>query len=408
MSGEVALEHQVGRAYMPLADKSQVIYILLQVSPTELMAQVRMPLNFALVLDHSGSMHGKKLASVKEAVKLLIDHLSPNDYISVVMFSDKAETIIPSMPARDPRGMKAAIEPIRVRGGTNMARGMQAGLDELGRQDMPHAIKRMILLTDGRTIGGKKCRQLANVAREAGVTIYPLGIGSDWDEDLLDDVGRLSGGVEASFIRRPDDAMSVFQQQVQSAINVAVRNAVLTLRLPLGIAPKRATRVLPTISEYDASVLSDRQIVLPLGDLERHNPSSVLVELLVEPRPAGLFRIAQAELSYDIPILGPTGGKVRDDITVIFSSQVAYTSQVNATVMNFVEKANAHRLVSRVLDEYKRTGKTTTRLAPNVTHVLDAETQASLEQLAQGQAISQEQVKVISNKTRRLTQRLDK
>ncbi len=407
MPGEVVLEHQVGRAFMPLADKSQVAYIVLQASPTELMAQVRMPLHFALVLDHSGSMRGKKLASVKEAVKMLIDHLSPDDYISLVMFSDKAETIIPSMPARDPRGMKAAIEPIRVRGGTNMGRGMQAGLDELARQNVPHAIKRMILLTDGRTIGGKKCHQLASVAREAGVSIYPLGIGADWDEDLLNDVGRLSGGTEAGFIRTPDDAMSVFQQQVQSAINVAVRNAILTVRLPMGVAPKRATRVLPTISEYDASVLADRQIVLPLGDLERHNPAAVLIELLVEPRPAGLFRIAQAELSYDVPILGPTGGKVREDITVTFSSQAAHTSEVNATVMNLVEKANAHRLVSRVLDEYKRTGKATTRLAPNVTHVLDTETQASLEQLAQGQAISQEQVKVISNKTRNLTQRLD-
>jgi Ca-activated chloride channel family protein len=76
-------------------------------------------------------------------------------------------------------------------------------------------------------------------------------------------------------------------------------------------------------------------------------------------------------------------------------------------VMNFVEKANAHRLVSKVLDEYKRTGKATTRLAPNVTRVLDAETQSALEQLAQGQSISQEQVKVISNETRHLTQRLD-
>lgn len=407
MPGEVALTHQVGRAYMPLVDKSQVAYILLEVGPTELMAQVRMPLNFALVLDHSGSMHGKKLAGVKKAVKMLIDHLSPEDYISVVMFSDGAETIIPAMAARDPRGMKAAIEPIRVRGGTNMARGMQAGLNELARQNIPHALKRMILLTDGRTIGEKKCRQLAKEAREAGVQIYPLGIGADWDENLLDDIGRLSGGTEAAFIRRPGDAMSVFQQQVQSAINVAVRSAVLTVRLPMGVAPKRATRVLPTISEYDASVLSDRQIVLPLGDLERHNPASVLIELIVEPRPAGLFRIAQAELSYDVPVLGLTNGKVRDDITVTFSSEAARATEANAVVMNFVEKANAHRLVSKVLDEYKRTGRATTRLAPNVTRVLDAETQSALEQLAQGQSISQEQVKVISNKTRHLTQRLD-
>jgi Ca-activated chloride channel family protein len=83
------------------------------------------------------------------------------------------------------------------------------------------------------------------------------------------------------------------------------------------------------------------------------------------------------------------------------------SAHMNAPVMNFAEKVNAHRLVSKVLDEYKRTGKVTTRLAPNVTRVLDAETQTALEQISQGQQISQEQVKVIGNKTRKLTQRLD-
>lgn len=407
MAGEVALECEVGREVMPLADMSQVVYVLVEASPTEAVAQVRMPLNFALVLDHSGSMRGKKLASVKEAVKMVIDHLSPNDYISLVMFSDKAEIIIPSMSARDPQGMKAAVERIKVKGGTNMVRGMRAGLDELRRQIVPYAINRMILLTDGRTIGEKKCLELAREARGAGVVINPLGIGSDWDEDLLDQIGELSGGAQAEFIRTPEDAMSIFQQQIQSAIDVAVRKAVLTLRLPMGVSPKRATRVLPVISEFDASVLSDRQIVLPLGDLERNNPQAVLVELLIEPRPAGLFRVAQAELSYDVPTLRRAGEKVYEDIKITFRSDALSAGQVNARVMNFVEKANAHRLVSQVLDEYKRTGKVTTRLAPGVTRVLDAETQTALEQIERGRQISQEQVKAINNKTRKLTQRLD-
>lgn len=407
MPGEVALVHQLGRAYMPLTDRSQLAYVLIEASPTEVMAQVRMPLNFAFVLDHSGSMRKKgKLESVKEAVKMVIDHLSPSDYISVIMFSDRANTIISSMPANDPQGMKAAVERIKIGGGTNMARGMSAGLDELRRWNIPNAVKRMILLTDGRTIGEKKCRDLARQAREAGVVIYPLGIGSDWDEDVLNEMGLLSGGAEAEFIRTPEDAMSIFQQQVLSAMDVAVRNAVLTLRLPAGVMPKRATRVLPTLGDFDESVLSDRQIVIPLGDLEKHNPPSILIELLVEPRPAGLFRIAQAELSYDVPMLGRVGEKVQDNITVTFRNDAALF-EANGEVMNFVEKANANRLVTKVLDEYRRTGRATTRLAPNVTRVLDPETQAALAQISQGQQISQEQVKVISNKTRKLTQRLD-
>ena len=408
MPGEVILAHQVGKDFMPVTGGSQLAYVLLETRPTEMMAQVRMPLNFALVLDHSGSMKGAKLKNVKEAVKMVIDRLEPTDYVSVVIFDDTSQVIIPSMPSNDKPGMKAAIDQIRDAGGTTMSLGMIQGLNELRRWNIPHAINRMILLTDGVTYGdSERCRQLARDAATAGISIYPLGIGADWDEDLLDNIGQLSGGMPAEFIRDPADALNIFQQQIQSAVDVAIRNATLIVRLPVGVTPKKAVKVLPIISDLGQSVLSDRQIIIPLGDLEKDKPQSVLLELMIDPRPAGLFRIAQAELTYDVPITGLVSESVRDDVKVTFTTDPNEAAAVNATVMNFAEKSNAHRLVTRVLDEYKRTGKATTRLAPNVTRVLDEETQAALEQINQGQQISQEQVKSIGNKTRKLTQRLD-
>lgn len=408
MPGEVTLAHQLGRDYMPVTGGSQLAYILLEAKPTDIMAQVRMPLNFALVIDHSGSMRGAKLRNVREAVKMVIDRLEPTDYISVVIFDDTAQVIIPSMPANDKPGMKAAIDRIQDAGGTTMSLGMIQGLGELRRWNIPNAVNRMILLTDGVTYGDTdRCRQLARDAVAAGISIYPLGIGSDWDESLLDDIGQLSGGMPAEFIRAGADAMTIFEQQVQSAVAVAVRNVTLTLRLPTGVTPRKAVKVLPLIRDVDTNALSDRQVVINLGDLEKDTPQSVLVELMIDPRPAGLFRIAQAELTYDVPVAGLVGEKLREDIKVTFSNDANLTSQVNALVMNFAEKSNAQRLVTRILDEYKRTGKATTKLAPNVTRVLDTETLSAIEQINQGQQISQEQVKSIGNKTRKLTQRLD-
>jgi Ca-activated chloride channel homolog len=408
MPGEVTLAQQLGKDFMPVTGGSQLAYVLLEAKPTALMAQVRMPLNFVLVIDHSGSMKGAKLRNVRESVKMVIDRLEPSDYISVVIFDDTAQVIIPSMPANDKPGMKAAIDRIQDAGGTEMSRGMTQGLGELRRWNIPNAINRMILLTDGVTYGDtERCRQLARDAAAAGTAIFPLGIGSDWDESLLDDIGQLSGGLPAEFIKTPADAMNIFEQQVQSAVAVAVRNATLTLRLPAGVTPRKAVRVLPIIRDVDASALSDRQVVIPLGDLEKDTAQSVLVELMIDPKPAGLFRIAQAELTYDVPVVGLSNEKIRDDIKVTFSTDPKQTEQVNALVMNFAEKSNAQRLVTRILDEYKRTGKATTRLAPNVTRVLDAETLSAIEQINQGEQISQEQVKTIGNKTRKLTQRLD-
>jgi Ca-activated chloride channel family protein len=408
MPGEVTLAHQVGKDFMPVTGGSQVAYVLVEAQPTEMMAHVRMPLNFALVLDHSGSMKGAKLRNVKEAVKMVIDRLEPTDYVSVVIFDDTAQVVIPSLPANDKPGMKATIDQIRDAGGTTMSLGMIQGLNELHHWNIPNAVNRMILLTDGVTYGDSdRCRQLARDAAAAGIAIYPLGIGADWDEELLDSIGQLSGGMPAEFIRDPMDALGIFEQQLQSAVDVAIRNSTLILRLPVGVTAKKAVKVLPIISDLGQSVLSDRQIVIPLGDLEKDRPQSVLVELMIDPRPAGLFRIAQTELSYDVPTTNLVGERLRDDIKVTFTTDANQAAPVNAYVMNMAEKANAHRLVTRVLDEYKRTGKATTRLAPNVTRVLDEETQAALAQISQGQQISQEQVKSIGNKTRKLTQRLD-
>src|SRR5258708_2980144 len=261
--GEVTLTHQVGKKCMPVTGRSQVAYVLLEVKPIKLMAQEPLPFNFSLVLDNSSSMKGAKLRNVKEAVKMMIDRLEPTDYLSVVIFDDTSQVIIPSMQANDKPGMKAAIDQIYVRnvdGQTMrfMSLGMINGLNELRRWNIPNAINRMILLTDGFTYGdADRCCQLARDAQAAGISIYPLGLGLDWDENLLDTIGELSGGMPAELIRNPADAMAVFEQQLQSRVAVVLHNATLTLRLPQGVTPKKPVTALPTLQNLDPAVFAD-------------------------------------------------------------------------------------------------------------------------------------------------------
>jgi Ca-activated chloride channel family protein len=389
---------------MSVTGGSQLAYVLVEARPSAPVTAARMPLNLALVLDHSGSMKGAKLKSVKESVKLVINHMARNDIVSVVIFDDNVRVVVPAQPVVDKELLIAAVDGIKDGGGTAMSLGMSVGLTELRKHAAPTLVNRMIVLTDGVTYGdADRCRRIADDAAASGVGIYPLGIGADWDQDLLDNIGQRSSGVPSEFIRRPEDALGIFQRLFQSAASVSARNSQLTVRLPTGVTPKRAIKVLPIIGEQSQEVLSDRQVALPLGDLERDNPQAVLLELLVEPKPAGAFRIAQAELSYDVP--GQASEKLRADAVVTFTTETIQPTDANPTVLNYVEKANAHRLVTKVLDEYKKTGKVTTRLAPNVTRILDPETQRLLDQAAAaGGALSSEDVKTIVNKTRKLTQ----
>jgi Ca-activated chloride channel family protein len=410
MAGEVMLQCQLGKPVMAVASEGQVAYILALVRPGEVLQSLRFPLNFALVLDRSFSMRGANLQAVKEGVGLLVDALTPADYLSVVSFKGKADVIVPAQPVGDKAAIKAAVESMRAWGGTKMSEGLRGGLYELSKYMRPDVVSRMVVLTDGRTSGDEvECREVADQARAWGVGIYPLGLGANWDETLLDDLGQRSGGMPAEFVQQPADMLRVFQQQAQQAAAVAVRNTMLAVRLPPGVAARRAVRMLPIVDDLGEAALHPMKIEVSLGDLEREATQAVLFELLIEPRTAGHFRIAQVEISYDVPVLGLLKQSARHDVLATFVNDPAQATGVDEAVMAFAQRANAHRLVNRALDEYRRIGRTTVRMSQNVTAMLDDLTRAQLEQLMAGQ-VSPEQasmvMKGIHTRTRRMTEHM--
>jgi Ca-activated chloride channel family protein len=411
MAGEVLLQCQISRQAVPVAREGQVVYILALMRPDEALQGLRFPLNFALVLDRSFSMRGANLQAVKEGVGLLVDAMGPTDYLSVVSFKGRADVIVPAQPVQDKGAIKAAVEGMRAWGGTKMSEGLRGGLQELSKYMRPDVVSRMVVLTDGRTAGDEaECREVAEQARAWGAGIYPLGLGANWDETLLDDLGQRSGGMPAEFVQQPADILRIFQQQAHQAAAVAVRNTLLLLRLPPGVVARRAVRMLPIVDDLGEAVLHSMKVEVALGDLARGATQAVLFELLIEPRTAGHFRIAQVELSYDVPLLGLMKRSVRQDMLVTFVNDPAQASAVDETVMAYAQRANAYRLVNRALDEYRRTGRTTVRMASNTTAMLDDLTRVQLEQLMAGQ-VAPEQASVIlkgiNTRTRRMTERME-
>ena len=76
MAGEITLTTTLNKANFPVANTPQLAYTLVEVAPTEIVSNVRMPLNFGFVLDRSGSMRGDKIKQLREAVKLAIDQMA--------------------------------------------------------------------------------------------------------------------------------------------------------------------------------------------------------------------------------------------------------------------------------------------------------------------------------------------
>ncbi|MFN2169344.1 MAG: vWA domain-containing protein, partial [Anaerolineae bacterium] len=341
--------------------------------------------------------------------------LGPGDQISIIAFSYRKYLIADIQPVTEKEALKKKIDRIRDGGGTAISGGMAQGLTELEKSLSPDRISRMLLLTDGQTFGDEKqCKKLGKQAGDKGIVVYALGLGDDWNEDLLDDIAEASGGT-ADFIDSPDKIVSFFNQAVQSMQDTVAQNAQMTLRLANGVTPRQVWQVLPMISNLGYRPLSDRDVQVALGELEKGQPRSLLVELLVSPRPAGRYRVAQAEVSYDVPALGQVGEKVKSDILIEFTGDASLAKQYDPEVMNIVEKVTAFKLQTRALEEAKmgNIAGASQKLRAAATRLLDMGeedlAQSALEEadnLDKSGQMSAHGTKKLRYETRKLTQRL--
>ncbi len=415
MSNHVTLTSRLNKANMPVMNTQQLVYVLLEAAPSAAMQAVQMPLNLALVLDKSGSMQGEKIQNLRSAAKLVVDRLSPQDLISIVAFSDRKYLIAESQPVTDKQALKQKIDRIRDGGGTAISGGMAQGLAELDKALSSARISRMLLLTDGQTFGDEKqCKKLGKEAGSKGIVVNALGLGDDWNEDLLDEVSEASGGV-ADFIDSPTKIVGFFENAVQAMQASVVQNAQLILRLANGITPRQVWQVLPMISNLGYRPLSDRDVQVSLGELEKGQPRSLLVELLVGARAAGQYRVAQAEVSYDVPGLGIAGEKVKADIVLEFTADAARAREYDAEVMNIVEKVTAFKLQTRALEEAKmgNIAGASEKLRAAATRLLEMGEQdlaesalQEAENLEKSGQMSSHGTKKLRYETRKLTQRL--
>jgi Ca-activated chloride channel family protein len=277
-----------------------------------------LPLNLCLILDQSGSMHGKPLKTVIEAVERLIDRLQPGDRISVVAFTGSAKVIIPNQIVTDPKSIKMQIhKQLQASGGTAIAEGLLLGITEL-MKGTRGAVSHAFLLTDGHgesslkiwqwEIGAddyRRCLELAHKATKINLTINTLGFGNDWNQDLLEKIADAGGGTLAH-IERPEQATHQFNRLFTRVQSVGLTNAYLLLSL----APharlaelKPIAQVAPDIIELPVQPEANGSFVVRLGDLMKNVDRVILANLYLGKLPQGQQVIGNVQIRYDNPIL---------------------------------------------------------------------------------------------------------
>lgn len=373
MPTDVTLTCRTNKQDYPVLPTQQIAYVLIDVAAGAA-AQPGLPLNLCLVLDHSGSMVGERLDALKQAVKLALDQLTPRDTISLVIFDDRPQVVIPSQPAVDVEHLKSLVDDIKDGGGTRLSEGLELGLAEVSKAAAPGLASRMVLVTDGQTWGDEpRCLELAADAGRLGVPITALGLGVDFDHRLLDQIASHSGpGGMTDWLETPQDVVSALRSVIAPAQGTVATNAQLILRTSLGVTPHQAWQVAPFVANLGVRPISQRDVQVELGDLSHDTGKQLLVELLLPPRQPGVVRIAQAEVRYDLPFNNLDDQRARADIVVGFATDPALTIPDDPTVVWIVAQVMAFRLQTQALQDAD-TGNlvgATTRLRQAATQLL--------------------------------------
>jgi Ca-activated chloride channel family protein len=236
------------------------------------------------------------------------------------------------------------------------------------------------------------------------VPIVALGIGNDWNDKLMEQIAEQTGGT-ADYVRKADDIPRFFQRTVLQMQAVALTNARLDVRTSLGVHCRAVYRVHPLIGRLGtASGPEQRTVDVPLGELEQGHGQTLLLEMVVPPRPQGSYRIAQVGVTYDAPTQHMSGQLVRDDVVLEYSAVPQQAAPADPAVMNLVEKVTAFKLQTSALADLEsgNVEGATSKLHNAVTRLLNqgdtelAETvQQEIANLEKGRVMSPEGRKTI-------------
>jgi Ca-activated chloride channel homolog len=257
----------------------QMLYMILELeAPPEARHSPAPPLNVCLVLDRSTSMKGEKMDVVKAAAIHVLRNLRPQDILSVVAFSDRAEVIIPASFHQDRTRLEAKIQMIQPSGGTEIYQGLEAGVKEVMHSLDVRRVNHIILLTDGHTYGDdQECLALASRISEKSIGISAMGIGQEWNDIFLDVLATRTGGSSA-FIAQPLDIKRLLLEKFNALAQTYAEELVLSLASQAGAELAYAFRLQPDPSP----ILLDSP--LRLGTILQDASTQILFEYIIQPK----------------------------------------------------------------------------------------------------------------------------
>ncbi len=265
--------------------------------------KARPPINLALVVDRSGSMHGPKLAAAQDAIRAAYAQLSAADSFALLTYGSEVETLVPAQPVDQVPPLEPLIARLDPAGGTALHQALAAAAEQLRRARKPLAASRILLISDGQANKGPRepadfAALAAELARE-GISIAAIGLGQDFHEETLVQLASASGG-SLHLARDPAELIPAIKREIGQLNQLVARDAVLVIAFEAPSAIDQTLGRQGQISRNSARFL--------LGDLYAHQELVAIAQAKLAASLAYGYkrRVATATLEYtplDAPLL---------------------------------------------------------------------------------------------------------
>lgn len=196
----------------------------------EIGVQQRKPANLIFVIDISGSMNREnRLGLVKQSLELLVEQLTPEDRVGIVVYGSNGRRLLEPTSIRDKERILEKLDYLLPEGSTNAEEGLQLGYAMAAESFLNGGINRVILCSDGvANVGETKAASLLeSIEKYAsdGILLSTFGFGmGNYNDTLMEQLADNGDGAYA-YIDSFSEARRVFTEALTGTLQTIAKDA---------------------------------------------------------------------------------------------------------------------------------------------------------------------------------------
>ncbi|MBN3039790.1 MAG: VWA domain-containing protein [Candidatus Omnitrophica bacterium] len=319
----------------------------------------RMPINLAVVLDKSGSMgSNQKMENAKLAALDVIQRLDEEDIFSLVIYDDEPRILIPAQRVKNKDYLAGLVRNVYSGGSTALWGGVNFGAAEVRKNLSDQYINRIILLSDGlANVGPQSTEELSELGRRLsheGITVSTVGVGLDYNEDLMAGLAKGSDG-NFYFAKNSDSLPEIFSQEIGEAMTLQAKDIKIHLEC-LGEA-----RPVSVIGRKGS--ITEKSFELGIKDLYSNSEKFALFEMsLPKGKDGQVIKAASISIEYTDPY-SRKAYKDTKEVTIKYTGNIEMADQqlnkdvVKDVALNRVSVQNEQAVQLSKQGKYKEASK---------------------------------------------------